>query len=153
VKRRLFNLLVVSSLVLFVVTLGFRLLTIVAGGYFPFRDIGAPYKPTEPCLVSQDNFISIGMPTGTTTLLPGGCSQVNYNWTRINYAWPLALFSVLPLRWLWLDRLRRKRVAGSKFGLCIVCGYDVRATPDRCPECGTIPPKREGNSYLINLKD
>ena len=48
---------------------------------------------------------------------------------------PLAVLPALRLRRWRLDRRRREDCAG----LCPACGYDLRATPERCPECGTVP--------------
>jgi hypothetical protein len=48
------------------------------------------------------------------------------------------LFTVtatLPSIWL-VRRLRRRKRAG----FCPICNYDLRASPERCPECGAASP-------------
>jgi hypothetical protein len=52
---------------------------------------------------------------------------------------PMIAFGVLPGVVLVRYRKRRRRTSRMTRGLCPNCGYDLRATPEVCPECGPVP--------------
>jgi hypothetical protein len=54
---------------------------------------------------------------------------------RVPLWFPTLVFALLPLARA-RARYRPRRDQRSR---CLTCGYDLRATPDRCPECGTVP--------------
>jgi hypothetical protein len=52
------------------------------------------------------------------------------NWSILALlAGPLVIAGIRWRRRRWIARQNAK-------GLCVKCGYDLRATPERCPECG-----------------
>jgi hypothetical protein len=55
-------------------------------------------------------------------------------WLRIPY-WMLFLVQ-LPLPMFWLTALARTQYRGIHHR-CLTCGYDLRASADLCPECGS----------------
>ena len=76
----------------------------------------------------------------------GYVNSVLASWSwgfSFNLPYWLLLF-VLPIYPAWrIYRGSHRRKPDGK--TCHVCGYDLRATPHRCPECGTIPSMSAAN--------
>jgi hypothetical protein len=65
--------------------------------------------------------------------------KVAWQWQfRLPY-WFISLPpAILPALWVNRRRKLRRERRRAASGLCLNCGYDMRTTPERCPECGSL---------------
>jgi hypothetical protein len=124
------------------VPLGGEGLAFVAGYRYGSSNYESPPQP-RPRDVAKF-FASAGASTrwflgfGFVIFEPANGSSARYIWLP---HWSLALsFAILPV--LRMRAVIRSRKFG-RVGRCTACGYDLRATPDRCPECG-VPASAVG---------
>jgi hypothetical protein len=88
----------------------------------------------------QEFFFGSGTVVRLKVPMDGNPSGAVLQWTVDLHEWFLCILLALPPIGyaVFFARARRKR--GD--GFCVVCGYDLRATADRCPECGTVATKK-----------
>lgn len=92
---------------------------------FPFYSSGQVYANVRYAVLE---------PTHDLLIISWG-GEWNGYWFVSTPLWlPASLFAVIALI---ARRYALKELRGSA-GHCPICGYDLRATPERCPECGTV---------------
>jgi hypothetical protein len=128
-RRSLFTILSVMSLLLFLVVLLF--LDVLKGNADPVLGYVGPWTST----FYQVSFLH--WKSGFLKQRP----SLNVAGLAIDVQLGLLLtFGTFPVIWL-SELFWRRRVVLNRRQLnqCAHCGYDLRATPDRCQECGTEP--------------
>jgi len=112
------------------------------------------YFPRLVGLVPPSDYIQIAEASGRFANMPHYHDVMGFRWhPRMNYSWEykergiavpswfiLMIFSILPARFFLA--YRRRRPNGDEGQHCQYCGYDLRATPHRCPECGTAVARK-----------
>lgn len=59
----------------------------------------------------------------------------------------VAFVMIVPAWWVLIVRNRHELDARREQGRCVHCGYDLRESPESCPECGE-PARRPRPRYV-----
>ena len=103
-----------------------------------------------PVLCILPEFLPAGGPVKWITLTLGVLIVANF----LPFTWAALILIFLLLRFHWLKRRPLLTEYGIAPPLCQQCGYDLRASPDVCPECGTKVRGLDGTiiRYLMSLR-
>ena len=168
VKRRFFSVLSAISLLLFVAVVALWVRSYWVGEGFCWRTNGGQYLRLgsqrgglwySSARLSQGKRLGYD-PSGyqrgpVADSMDGDVTELR--WSRIGFRyygsdrgylfarkryiriphWALVAASGTVLAWCLSRSPRRRRT--RRRGDCAACGYDFRATPGRCPECGLVP--------------
>jgi len=149
-RRRVFNAIVVASLFLFSFYAANELAHRRAAGWSQFsyfQLLTVPIPATDANRrgfpqIPRENHRFMGVQWGKVTLVgEEGLGRAQF--IQIPAGYVLAACLIFPAM-RCLSAVAQYRRSRRRFhGRCVNCGSDLRATPNRCPECGTIASPKE----------
>jgi len=104
------------------------------------RTIGIVHSASnEYPLIDEEPRLGFGYQNQLYTAPEGKHFVYREHWAIVVPHWFVFLLMLLPAR-LILRFARKARWQAR--GCCLKCGYDLRATPAKCPECGWQKPAK-----------
>jgi hypothetical protein len=98
---------------------------------------GFTFRPERPFEIDVPGFRLRHTKLVGRQVASPGAAFVRYTdeWSlEVEFWLPIVLLTILPATWVFITARRRRAARDA----CPWCGYDLRATPEQCPECGKV---------------